>query len=339
GVPLVPALPERRGAGWRAAVFAGAAVVVLLACSLGGFKVFQSLASSASSGNNANGSRTSGSTNHGSQGGVNPGSGVSITAGGRKQTAEVNKSAWYALLKLTFRTVAYDASQNSYQLTADVLVENIGTDPADADVPIAFQDGDLQGTSIVDKATSVQAGTKADVTYRFNLPNLTGSLASGVFTIGRGDEARAVVPVGDKVPLVDYKPRAVLAKPVSFTFRDLSLKYDTCEVRGGWPYQFGQAKQGYLMLYCVFDLTYVGTYLGGHYVGVANFRLGLPDGTEVGPANAPNYDASSGQLIPNQPLAYQIKAPAKGTYLLRLVDVHPGEKRAPQYVHETPILL
>jgi hypothetical protein len=333
---VVPLVPVRSRYGARIPVLAGLVAVVLVLCGLGGFAAWRAIADTGR--HNPNDPNT-GATRNGSTVRSTAGGGVlSAKAGAAHQAVAVNKTVWYANVKLTFGQVVYDGTKTSNQLTADVVVENTGTQTVDPSLPIGFVDGNAQAEAFVGTGTPVQSGTKTDVTYTFTLRNLSASLADGVFTVGRGDEAQAVVPVTDKAALVDYKPRQVLAN-VAFQFRDLRVHITGCELRGGWPYQFGQAKKGYLMLYCVMDLTYTGTFAGGLYIGRESFGLGLPDGTEVGPANTPNYDAGSGNLIPDAPVAFQIKAPAKGRYVLRVIVVHLGEQRVPGYVHETQLTI
>jgi len=284
-----------------------------------------------------------GKDNAGQQTTDGPGSGQDVSgakAGARQQTIEVNKSAWYTGFKLTFGKLTYDADKTSGQLTAEVLLENGGYRALAARLPIVFSVGDLQEEAGFTDSTdaSLQAGTKRTVTYEFDLDEFTGTLADGVFLVGRSDENRAVVPVRNKEQLVAMEPRQVV-KDVTVTFRDLVIRFQFCEVRGGYPYDYGQAKKDNLMLYCMVDLKYTGDYRAGHYIGTDIIRLGLPDGSEVGPTLGPNEISKPAENVPNVPISFQIRTPVEGNYQLRIVDVHAGEQRGPQFVRDTPFTI
>jgi hypothetical protein len=184
----------------------------------------------------------------------------------------------------------------------------------------------------------VAARQKSTIHFDFDVAQrLGGSLTQGTFLVGRGDEARAVVPVGPG-DLTAFEPKVVL-KDKKIVHRDLVITFAVCELRGGFDDWHGQAKKGYLALTCSVDLQYTGGGSAGHYVGEGNFRLGLPDGTEIGPTVAPNEAMYSANVVPDRYLGFMIKWPAPGTYVLRVVDVHGGERRTSSSVYEIPITL
>jgi hypothetical protein len=120
--------------------------------------------------------------------------------------------------------------------------------------------------------------------------------------------------------------------------RGLVAKFNRCELRGGFTTWQGQAKKGNMALTCSVDVQYTGTN-SSLYVGEDAFRLGLPNGNEVGPTVAPNEALYGPKIVPNVYLGFMIEWPAPGTYILRVVNPGLGEKRAPSNVAEIPIQL
>jgi hypothetical protein len=262
----------------------------------------------------------------------------SAKAGAAQQSAKIGKTVWYAGLKLTFGTLSYDATKTRDHLSVEVLVENLADKDTHPDVDILFTLGDQQYSGNFREGTSVGSGTKSNLHVDFDvLKALTGSLTSGTFIVGRGEKARAVVPVGAG-ELVAYEPRVIL-KDTKVTHRDLVVTYTTCELRGGFLSFHGQADKDHRALTCSVAVQYTGGERAGHYFGEGNFRLGLPDGTEIGPTVAPNEALYSADIKPGTYLGFQVKMPVTGRYVLKLVDVHGGEKRAPSMVSETPLTL
>jgi hypothetical protein len=66
---------------------------------------------------------------------------------------------------------------------------------------------------------------------------------------------------------------------------DLSLKVDRCDLAGGFSKQRGQADKGYLAVNCSIDVQWPKYQPNGSFRTFydANVRLGLPDGSEIGP--------------------------------------------------------
>jgi hypothetical protein len=329
--------PRKSSGGKRVAILAGVVVAVLLLCGIGGVQAWRTVSNAGKSGDSNSGDRgNSGTGNTGNTGNPAAGNTGNAKAGAKTQTVQVNKSAWYSNFKLTFGKLTFDADK-SPQLVAEVLMENLAPKDSDPGVDMVFGVDGKQYPGDVQNSTTVAAGQKSTMEFGFDLDRFTGSIAGGVFTIGRGDRAQAVVPVGAG-ELIAYEPK-VLLKDTKVVNRDLTITYKTCSLGGGFFDYHGQANKGYLAFTCFVDVQYTGGSAGGHYYGEEHFRLGLPDGTEIGPTVSPNEALYSANVEPDTYVGFMIKAPAKGTYVLRFVDVHAGEKRSPALVKETPVTL
>ncbi len=248
----------------------------------------------------------------------------------------MNKSAWYANFKLTFGAIDFDPAEET--MSAEILMENEGSENKSPGVDMTFSVNDQHFDGGPKDTINIDAGQKSNVVYEFRMDEFTGNLNDGLFTIGDSKKAQATVPVTDKGELVAYEPKN-LVKDKMVTDRDLNIWFTTCDLRGGFFDYHAQADKGYLAITCSVDMQYTGGSGAGHYVGADNFALGLPDGTEVGPTVAPNEALYSAERVPGTQLGFQVKAPASGTYRLRVVDVHAGKTRTAADVKEVPITI
>jgi hypothetical protein len=330
--PLGP--PRRSGGGSKMGLIAGVVVVALLLVG-GGTALAWKVVSNASKNSARSGNNSSTNSNTGNGSGSTTGN-KDAQGAGKKQHAVVNKSAWYANFKLTFGAIDYDPAEEI--MTAEILVENQGSENKAPGVDMTFSVGDKHYDGGPKDSINVDAGQKSNVVFEFRMNDFSANINDGLFTIGDSKTAQATVPVTDKGDLVAYEPKN-LVKDKMVTDRDLNIWFTTCDLRGGFFNYKGQADKGYLAITCSVDMQYTGGSAGGHYVGADNFALGLPDGTEVGPTVAPNEALYSAERVPNTQLGFQVKAPVKGTYKLRVVDVHAGKTRSNADVAEVPITI
>jgi hypothetical protein len=339
GYSTAPLGPPARsgGGGGKMGLIAGVVIVALLLLG-GGTALAWKVVSNAGKASNKSGSNNSAGSNN-----SNTGNGSGSTQGNKgaqgaagAQHAEVNKSAWYANFKFTFGKIDYDPSQET--MSAEILVENEGSENKSPGVDMTFTVNDQHYDGGPKDSINVDAGQKSNVVFEFRMNEFTGNINDGLFTIGDSKTAQATVPVTDKGELVAYEPKN-LVKDKMVTDRDLHIWFTTCDLRGGFFNYKGQADKGYLAITCSVDMQYTGGSAAGHYVGSDNFALGLPDGTEVGPTVAPNEALYSAERVPNTQLGFQVKAPVKGTYKLRVVDVHSGKTRTNADVAEVPITI
>jgi hypothetical protein len=326
--------PRSSGSGGRIGIIAAVVVIALVLLGGGTALAWKTVSNASKSGNKSNNS----SSNSGSGSGRTTGNTGAQNNGGAagKQHADVNKSVWYAGFKLTFKAIDYDPADEN--LSAEVLVENLGAQNKSPGVDMTFSVNDQHYDGSPKDSINVDAGQKSNVVFVFRMNEFTGNIKDGLFTVGDSKTAQATVPVTDKGELVTYEPKN-LVKDKAITIRTLNIWYTTCDLRGGFFDYHGQADKGYLAITCSVDVQYTGGSAAGHYFGAENFALGLPDGTEVGPTVAPNEALYTAARVPNTQLGFQIKAPAKGTYLLRAIDVPPGKTRTNADVKEVPITI
>ncbi|WP_308195570.1 Hsp70 family protein [Dactylosporangium sp. AC04546] len=336
GAPMPPPgvvtpRPTSGGSGGKLALVLGAVVVLVLLLGVGGVAAWRAVSNDDTdkAGNNsAAGNRGNTGGNTGDTGGTGaaPANTKNAQPGADKQTVDVNKTVWYGPYKLTFGKVNYNFGDEDHKLFTDVRVENLGEKDQTPYVNIVLSVGGQQFDGSFRENTTVAAGQKSDYTVDFSIyDKLKGTVGSGELIIGDGDEAQAKIPLSGTGTVVAYEPVNVL-KDKKVTVRDISVTFASCDIRGGFFDYNGQAKKGYRTVTCKVDIQYTGG--SSHYVGSDNFRLGQPDGTELGPTVAPNEALYSSKVAPGTDLGFQIKQDAPGTYKLRLVDVHDKTRTA-----------
>jgi hypothetical protein len=112
--------------------------------------------------------------------------------GASQQTVDVNKSVWYAQFKVTVNKMTYDAKAESHQLSAEVVVENLGTDNDTPYLPTIFNAGGQQYTGSFRESTTVAAGQKSNYNIDFSIYDpLKVSIATGELIFGDGDREQA----------------------------------------------------------------------------------------------------------------------------------------------------
>jgi actin-like ATPase involved in cell morphogenesis len=332
-----PLRPGGGGSGGKIALLVGIVAVCVLLLGVGGIAAWKAVSDSSASPDRTSGSGSGnqGNSGNGGDGQAAPANTRNARPGADQQSVEVNKTVWYGAYKITFGKLAYDAKAESHQLSSEVQVENLGDKDETPYVNIDFSVGGQQFDGSFRENTTVSAGQKSNYNVDFSVYDpLKASIATGELTIGDGDEAQAKIPLGGGT-VVAYEPVNVL-KDKKVSVHDLTATFTTCDLRGGFFDYNGQAKKGYRALTCKVDIQYTGD--SSHYVGTDNFRLGQPDGTELGPTVAPNEAMYGTKVAPATDLGFQIKADAPGTYKLRLVDVH-DKTRTPADVVEVDVVL
>ncbi|GAA3291633.1 Hsp70 family protein [Dactylosporangium vinaceum] len=337
--PVQPVRPARSGMN------AGVLVAIILACVLllgvGGVVAWNAVSDdkpdtgrtgNAGSGNGVNGgNRSTAGAGAGAVGGTKD-----ARPGAEQQSADVNKTIWYAQFKITVGKVTYDAKASSHQLSAEMIVENLGTDNDTPYLPTVFNVGGQQYTGSFRESTTVAAGQKSNYNMDFSIYDpLKASIATGEFIFGEGDREQPKISLATG-EVNAYEP-ANLVKDKKVTVHDVTATFTTCDVRGGFFDYNGQAKKGYRVVMCKVDIQYTGK--SSLYVGQEHFRLGAPDGTEIGPLTAPNEALSSGQNAVGDDLAFQVKKDLAGAYKLRVVDLGDHKERQAGDVAEVDLVL
>ncbi|WP_432835386.1 Hsp70 family protein [Dactylosporangium sp. CA-092794] len=339
--PVTPP-PRSGGSGGKLGVLIAVVAVCVLLLGVGGVAAYRAVSDNSSTPDRAAGSGSGGGGNRGSGGGGDAGSGGQAAStkearpGADQQTVQVNKSVWYAQYKITVGKLTYDANADSHKLSAELVVENLGEKDQTPYVNAVFSVGGQQFTGSLRESTTVAGGQKSNYNLDFGVyEKLKASIATGEFLFGEAGEAQAKIPLGGG-PVVDYAP-VNLVKDKKVTVKDLVVTYTTCDLRGGFFDYNGQAKNGYRAITCKVDIQYTGS--SSHYVGADNFRLGQPDGTELGPTTAPNEALSGSQVAVGTDLGFQVKADAPGTYKLRLVDLDDHKTRQAGDMVEVDLVL
>ncbi|WP_051571211.1 Hsp70 family protein [Cryptosporangium arvum] len=269
------------------------------------------------------------------RGGSDPTDLASASPGAGHQEVAVDKTAWYGPLKITLGRLTYDQNR----LTLETTVRNEGADPFSPDVTMTFTLDGVQTALDPTTFDPVAGGRTTRISYTARSVNVDASIADGLVTIGRGDEARATVPAGDKGELVAHEPRSVLPRPVKLALRDLVVTVRSCHLRGGFFDYNGQADAGYQALTCVVDAQYTGSAGAGHYFGTDNLVLAEPGGTETGSTTSVNEALYGPEVHRNVTPGFLVASPATGRYRLRLVDVHAGETRTPAMTRDLDLPL
>ncbi|HTJ32410.1 MAG TPA: Hsp70 family protein [Dactylosporangium sp.] len=340
GPPVPP--PHSGGSGGRLGLLVGIVAVLVLLLGVGGVAAWRAVSDDKS---NDNGSAT------GNRGGTgNNGSGADATddSGGQaastknaqpgpdQQTAQVGKTVWYAQFKITVNKVTYNGKAEQHPLSAEVVMENLGSDNETPYLPIVLSVGGQQYTGSFRENSTVAGGQKSNYNVDFSIYDpLKGNLTSGEIIIGDADREQPKIPLGGGAA-VAYEPLNLI-KSKKVTAHDVTATYTTCDLRGGFFDYNGQAKKGYRVVMCKVDIQYTGS--SSKYVGQEHFRLLQPDGTELGPLTAPNEALSGSQVAVGTDLAFQVKIDAAGTYKLRLVDLGDHKDRQAGDVAEVDLVL
>jgi hypothetical protein len=242
-------------------------------------------------------------------------------AGARVQTAKVNKTVWYAGLKLTFGEARYDAAADP-QVTVDVNFENLSKDPYwGGDVKTTFRSGNdfFPGEAVL--AADVPAGAKSDGKLVYDVKTLTGSFGEGAFLLGTGTQAQAVVPVGQGV-LVDYTPVPIV-KDKQVVNRDIKVTFTTCELRADFFVKRRQAEKGNRVFSCLMDAQDIGG-RGPAFGRGSMYLLKLPDGNTVGPV-VDDFRWLSRAIETNVYVAFTFKWPLPGRYTFQMINKTSSE--------------
>jgi hypothetical protein len=238
----------------------------------------------------------------------------SSSAAATGQAVPINKTAWYAGLKLVFASISYGPGKITVSLTAENTTPN------------AMNLGNISSTLTVDghsnrggfaTDTMLAGGDTGKETMTFDAEQPVRDPASGVINVGAGDQAQAIVPVGSGGTLVDLKPKAVLAAPKTLTLAGLSYTVSTCELRADFPFGQEQAHKGKRLVTCA--ITVQNTYRTYIYIDSTQFGIKPPDG----PAFTATYQSFTRSEVTaggktDVSVAWEIPWPAAGTYSLAL---------------------
>ncbi|MER7007026.1 Hsp70 family protein [Dactylosporangium sp. NPDC000555] len=340
-LPYRPPVPPPRpgGSGGKLAALVGVVAVLVLLLGVGGVAAWKAVSDSKPSDPRTNsgprGGRTTGSGG-GAGSGALPADTKNAKSGVDHQTVQVDKSVWYGPFKITVGKLTYDPTVTSKKLSAEVVVENLGTRNDTPYIPAIFSVGGQQYNGSFRENSTVASGQKSNYNLDFSVYDpLKVDIATGEFIFGAGDREQPKIPLGGG-DVVAYAP-VNLIKDKKATVRDTTATFTTCDLRGGFFDYNSQAKKGYRVIMCKVDIQYTGK--SSKYVGKESFRLLAVDGSELGPTTGPNEALSGGQVAVGTDLAFQVKADAPGTYKLRLVDLGDHKERQEGDVAEVDVVL
>jgi hypothetical protein len=234
----------------------------------------------------------------------------------------INKTVWYAGLKLAFGTATYRGGDQP-QVAVDATIENLGTSQAggyEASTTLGvggkFYDGRLDGVSALPGLAPTNGR------YLFNV-NGPVDLANATITVGDADKAQAVVPFAASGNVVSLEPHPVL-RDASVTAKTLGMTVSLCELRWDLVSDHREVDRDSASVACTIDVKYTGNAGGGHLLVDTNFRLRLPDGSVVAPEKYPIEDLSPDAVKRGATLRFTIKWPGAGKYALQLLDLGPN---------------
>ena len=239
-------------------------------------------------------------------------------------TYVLQQSVWYAGLVIHVDSVSSVLRAGVGSLTADIRIDNPGTDPASLDAPIRVISGSgvlepVRGTELpdIDPGGSVAISLRFDVGAGFDVGHAT-------FRIGRAGEHEAVVPlVKGASALVTNEPR-LLVLSGSGKAGSLMLTLRSGTIRADLPDWGLELAHGSLALSVVYDARYLGSFQGGFAFTAANIGLRLPNGTILGP-RPDGHSQAAAVLLPRTPKGsltsrFEVPIPGVGTYALVVRD-------------------
>jgi hypothetical protein len=253
----------------------------------------------------------------------------------------INKSVWYAGLKITFGTAVSTAGKDGGPsgVTVDAAFDNLG--------PASHNSANLRTTLTVDgtpyggaveNAPMLPGSAKSKANLVFQTDKPVHDLSSGTITVGDGGEVQAKMPLAPDGELVDLAPKTVLSGPKVLTFSELKVTVSGCELRADFPERGEQAKKGKRLVVCGFTAHNLSN--GFLHVYNQEFQLKAADGT----ANSATYGTMQevgidGGATHEAPLAWEIPWPATQTYVLAIAWLGPHGTAKPTAQNTTEIAL
>lgn len=220
-----------------------------------------------------------------------------------ERTLAVGTTVWYGGFKLTVR----EARLRPGALELVTGFENLGTETRAlrADVVVQSAGRNYFETAARHDVPTIPGGAGQDGTLAV-IVDAAFRLDDAVVVIGRADTNQARFPLGDRGPVIAFRPAPV---PVtgSVSAGQLRLVVRGAELRGDILNQYRQAGRGRLALRI--DYTAEVTNCQTVEFGLS---LVLPDGTPVDPIGGDTADGSGRFRV------FEVPDPPRGRYQLRL---------------------
>jgi hypothetical protein len=240
-------------------------------------------------------------------------------AGEPIQTAQIDKTFWYAGFKVTLGKATYGPLK---QVTITAKFDNESTESETFEAELVIQTP--SNNFIAD------AGTQEDVPKVPGKSSGTGTLvipvnrtpfsfAGSTLIVGRAASAQAKVPIEGGGTLVDLAPKpapitgTVTAMTLTLTVKSADLRYDVLKTHE-------QLKVGKLSLNLGFSISFTSDLQDEYPFSGTNLTLRLPDGTVTGSEDAPVELLKTRTTLQDQSVRFTVNNPPTGKYALILTD-------------------
>jgi hypothetical protein len=243
---------------------------------------------------------------------------------GSAQEVNVDKTVWYAGMKLTFGKLAYRPDDPAAsRLTMETTVENVADTGVTGSPAFSLKIGDKAVSGGFDRdLREVPAGETSKTTVEFSTTGSPGDLGKGVLTVGDGQSAQAVVPLAGGGQTITLEPVKLLAAPVTVSSTDMTYTFKSCDLRADKPDDHRQIGKDQRVILCTLDAQSKAA--GARNLLARNFRLRLPDNTVVAPDHGPNEVLDPQERVLDQQVRFLIKWPAAGQYKVQGLTSNGG---------------
>lgn len=186
---------------------------------------------------------------------------------GKKTTAKVDKTIYFAGYKVLVKSLAYtpasdsDAVSFNPNLVLQATVTNLGDQSQDlssTSMEIDLASGNHHWRGEFPDIVSVPGKASSDTTIGFSVDK-GFSVDSGVLTFGSANLAQSVMPLASTGDLADNAPTTVSAgDPITAKHKDASFTVTVTggQVRSDYPGEFKQSDKGKRMLVLKYDVAF-----------------------------------------------------------------------------------
>jgi hypothetical protein len=261
---------------------------------------------------------------------------------GRAESKPMERTAWYSSFKIQFTKVSYNAAdeESDRKVIAEATITNLSDEQINyPQIPINYSEGNTHFTGRIE-STAVPGAAPTNATFEFAVRDHKPNLSAGRFTIGKADEAQAVIPVDPKAPgFVALEPKKIV-EATKFTIGQIEFTIHSCELRSAFQNEQQQHAKSTIGIWCGHDIR--NTVGKTRFVESQNYRLKLPDGTFLAPAKVKTSLVQNvNEQETNLGVQWQIPAPPKGEYVLQFCDLgeYAKDPVTPANTHEIKVTL
>lgn len=197
-------------------------------------------------------------------------------------TYELGATVWYAGFVVTFERATALLDPRGGSVTVEMLLENAGSgELGSLPGPIRLVVGEEAFEPTREsEIPGVAPGATTAATIEFDVIG-HGSVADAAIVLGRAGEHQPRIPLGpDGGEVAAFQPR-VLEVAGGGSAGQLRLRLRSAELRWDLPDWAQQLPDSSASLTVIYDVTYTGSFAGGHPFTAENVALRLPDGKLV----------------------------------------------------------